>query len=165
MHQGGSRVGRTRSWLSPVALGVVIALGHGTGGYRLAPLTRIVGLPRSSVQRALQSLASDDLVEQFGPSPHRYRLAEHPAADALITVALHLSPPEQAMIVAIRASSAIAHVLDAGATRIVVLAPDAHPADIDRLERTLAVLQERGGTPLVRMAALNELAGLAERDS
>lgn len=147
--------------LSPIVSATVIALGHTTTGLRLTLLATIVGCPRSSMQRALDSLVSSGLVMSVRPPPVYYRLTPHAACDAVLEAALLLSDPVRATSILLRSSPAIGYAAKHRRGFVALLASDADPVAIDRLDRSLALLAKaRTRAPRVRIVELNELARL-----
>ena len=130
-------VGR-RLTLTPAGLDVVVALAHDPGGMRLSPLAHVIDAPVSSVQAVLRSLIASGLVERDGRTPPAYALADHPARDALVRLALVLPEAVHVLSVVLRASPAIGYAAVDRDGFIATLQPSGSDDAVARLRATLA---------------------------
>jgi hypothetical protein len=150
--------GGRRLALTPISLDVVAALAHDPDGMRLTPLAHAIGSPVSSVQAALRILLANDLIARDADQPPRYRLAAHPAAEALVEFAVLLPEPAHVLGVVLRASPAVLYAAADRAGFVVAVEPGSGPAR-DRLDRTLAIVRDaRSDVPPVEQSELPELA-------
>ena len=160
---GGANSGALgrRLALTPIGLDVITALAHEPAGLRLTPLAQVIGSPVSSVQAALRILLANRLVRRDGDQPPTYRLAPHPARDALIDVSLLLPEPAHAIGLLLRASGAVRYaVVDRDGFVAGVEDVIGEPAH-DRLVRSIATIStSRTDAPPVQLASMDELVRL-----
>lgn len=153
-------VGR-RLTLTPIGLDVVIALAHDPEGIRLSALAHIIDAPISSVQAALRSLMASHLLVRDQRSPPTYSLADHPARDALIALALLLPEPIHVLSVVLRASPAVIYAAVDRQGFVAALDPASHDGALERLRTSLAeVAAGRAEVPPVTVSARQDLERL-----
>lgn len=153
-------VGR-RLTLTPIGLDVVAALSQDPAGMRLSPLAHVIDAPVSSVQAVLRSLSGTGLVAKDEATPPRYRLAAHPAREALIRLALLLPEPVHVLSVVLRASPAVAFAAVDRDGFVAALEPTTAETAVDRLRASLAeVAAARDHAPPVQLIQGEDLARL-----
>ena len=154
-------IGR-RLTLTPIGLDVVAALAHDPDGLRLTPLSQAIGSPVSSVQAALRILMANRLVTRDAAVPPQYALADHPAAGALVELALVLPEAAHAMGVTLRASRAVAFAAVDRDGFIAGLEERGMAGTHERLTRSLAsVAAARSDAPPVQLLTIDELTRLS----
>lgn len=132
-------IGR-RLALTPIGLDIVAALAHDPDGLRLTPLAAAIGAPVSSVQAALRILMANALVTRDAGVPPNYALADHPAREALVNLAVVLPEPVHALGLVLRASRAVAYATVDREGFHAGLDPQAPPAARERLMASLAAI-------------------------
>jgi hypothetical protein len=150
-------IGR-RLALTPIGLDVVAALAHVPGGLRLTPLAGAIGSPVSSVQAALRILLANGLVVRDDNVPPDYALADHPAREPLIDLALVLPEAIHVLGLVLRASPAVSVATVDRDGFVVGLDPDAPAGARERLTTSLdAIARARSNAPPVQVSDLAEL--------
>lgn len=153
-------VGR-RATITPIGLDVVVALAQDPEGLRLSPLAHAIEAPVSSVQAVLRNLTAAGLVARTGANPPRYRLAAHPARDALLRLALVLPEPVHVLSVILRASPAVSFAAVDRAGFIAAIGPSTGDAHLERLRSSIGdVADARDTSPPVELRPAAELARL-----
>ncbi|MBI4728442.1 MAG: nucleotidyltransferase domain-containing protein [Acidobacteria bacterium] len=123
------------------ALRVALALDQRPEGLRLAQLAAVLQVGLSSAQRAIEFLLSDGLAVRRGRRGGPIRLeTAHPAAAALVQLAVRALPVEAAIDLVSRSNAAVefAGRDSEGYMLVVRRLPD--PADEARLQRALAAI-------------------------
>jgi hypothetical protein len=151
-----------RLTLTPISFDIVVALGQLPDGLRLSTLAQAIGSPVSSVQAALRVLVGNGLAARVGDAPPHYRLApDHPAADALLQLALVLPDAARATAIAVRASPAVELAVVDSAGFVVALSRGAGPDERVRLTGMLDVIAAaRADAPPVEFFDHAEMARL-----
>lgn len=118
-------------------------------GLRLSELADVIQSPLSSAQRAVSSLAEDDLVIPIGEQPNRRYILnrEHPAITALVEFALRKLPVRAAIDLTSRANPAVEFAGSDAAGSMLVLAPAAEPTVVLRLHDALQVINRDRAEP------------------
>jgi len=154
-------IGR-RLALTPIGLDIVAALAHDPAGLRLTPLAAAIGTPVSSVQAALRILMANGLVLRDAAAPPNYALADHPAREALIHLAVVLPEPIHALGLVLRASRAVMLATVDRDGFHVGLDPEAPKAARERLATSLAAISDaRGDAPPVHVRDFPDLMRMA----
>ncbi len=120
----------------------VVALSQSIGGLTLAELSLVIGGALSSAQRAVQSLAVENLVtDRRVKSQRRYVInRQHPAGDALEAFALRVLPQERALDLVVRANPAVQFAGRDHDGYLVVLSPFAVTEDVATLSASVTAV-------------------------
>ena len=144
--------------LTPIGFDVIVALAHDPDGFRLTPLVDVFGSPASSIQASFRVLMANGLVTRTAGASPVYRLADHPAREALTDLAVVLQEPTHTLEIVLRASPAVSvSAFDQGGF-VAGLDPAAAPAVVDRLRATLTAIAD--AWPTAPAVQLSDAAGL-----
>ena len=118
-------------------LEVTSALTQRPEGMRLSEVAAALGSGLSTVQRAVNALADDGLVE-VDLAERRFTLARaHPAIDAFADYALRRLPIRRALDIICRANSAVEFAGSDAHGYLIVLSPYAEPGDVSHLHASV----------------------------
>ena len=144
---------------SGLAVEAVVALEQRPGGMRLSDLAAVLGVAVSSAQRALELLTTDSYVERPQRGVYRRRV-DHPATEALATLARRVVAPSRAIELMMRASEAVEFAGEDRKGYLFVPSIFATPSDEARLERALShVIEDRSDAPSVAKVIRVEARG------
>ncbi len=137
---------------------VVIVLGQHSGSASLSEIADVTGAPPSSIQRALETLCEEGIVDSIGQGHgRRYRLSEGRGAQAYLTYSLLSLAADEALSTVCRANQAVEFAGRDRAGLLVVLSPFADPVEIVLLRQALELLVSDGQIRAVEMMDRSDL--------